>query len=165
MQTADAQMGFCPRSSRVCSLSSVKTWEKMVSFAGTIWVMRHQNEMITSDNLANDLHWGGEHINWISYTDTHSFQSCPLICLILFHYASDLYRIWDVLPGRYAIFLAIVYAQVGCGAQTLKLSPQIFLYISTHKHMSLSLPFCVVRLYVSRSNMHTCTDMPKSAQC
>lgn len=23
--------------------------------------MCHQNEMITSDNLANDLHWGGEH--------------------------------------------------------------------------------------------------------
>lgn len=55
----------------------------MVSFAGAVWVMRHQNEMITSDNLANDLHWGEEHIYWMSYTEVHSFQSHPLISLFL----------------------------------------------------------------------------------
>lgn len=53
-------MGFCPESFRVCSLSSVETGERMVPFARIVRVMCQ--EMITSDNLANDLHWGGEHI-------------------------------------------------------------------------------------------------------
>lgn len=93
-------------------LQSVETGERVLPFAGTIWVMRHQNEMITSDNLANDLHWGGEHIKLnelhrctqfsVSYSHLSFF-------LILFCCGSDICRIWDVLhPGKYAIFLVIV---------------------------------------------------------
>lgn len=90
MQTADAQMGFCPESFRVCSLSSVETGETMVLFAGMVWVMRHQNEMITSDNLANDLHWGGEHIKLNELHGCTQFSvlspHLSFFVLVLFHW-------------------------------------------------------------------------------
>lgn len=57
--------------------------------------------------------------NWMSYTDVQFLVSCPYLpfSLILFHCGSDLCRLWDVLhPGRYVIFLVIVWALGGYGA-------------------------------------------------
>lgn len=73
-------MGFCPESFRVCSLSSV---ENRRQDSAVCRVMRHQNDMITSDNLANDLHWGGEHIKLNELHRCTQFQSRPLISLFL----------------------------------------------------------------------------------
>ena len=54
---------FVLKASEFCSLSSEEAGGRTVPFCrGTVWVVCHRNELITSDNLANDLHRGGEHI-------------------------------------------------------------------------------------------------------
>lgn len=74
--------------------------------AGTVWIMWHQDELITSDDLANDLLLGGEHI----YCTPFPISSSNLaLSPILFQFGSYLCSLGDVLcPGRYAIFLVIV---------------------------------------------------------
>ena len=107
---------FVLKALEFCSVSSAETGEATVPFAGGggVWVMRHQNEIFSCDDLDNDLHWGGERIklNWATPMYTLFPRLVPLISsssLILFHWGSDLCRIQDVLqPGRYAIFPVIV---------------------------------------------------------
>ena len=136
MQTADAQMGFCPESFRVCSLSSVETGERMGPFAGTVWIMRHQNEMITSDNLANDLHWGGEHIKLneqyrctqLSVSPSHLSYS-----LILFTLFKFMQNVRSSLPRKICnipCHSLSTHSLWGIDTQTktFKISPQIFLH-------------------------------------
>lgn len=68
--------------------------------------MWQQDELITSDDLANDLLLGGEHIYCTPFPISSSNLALPPI---LFQFGSYLCSLGDVLcPGRYTIFLVIV---------------------------------------------------------
>lgn len=67
--------------------------------------MWHQDELITSDDLANDLLLGGEHI----YCTPFPVSSSNLtLSPILFQFGSYLCSLGDVLCPGYAIFLVIL---------------------------------------------------------
>lgn len=72
----------------------------MMPFAETARVVRHQNEMITPDNLANDLHWGGVHIK---SSELHPCTQLPVLSprlspsLLISHRGWDLCKTQDVM--------------------------------------------------------------------
>lgn len=70
--------------------------------AGTVWITWHQDELITSDDLANDLLLGGEHI----YCALFLFSSSNLApSPILFQFSSYLFSLGDVLcSGIYPMY-------------------------------------------------------------
>lgn len=103
--------------------------------------MRHQNEMITSDKLANDLHWGRRaHKNeWA--TPMYTSQSYPLI----FSYSRILSNCgWDshAEPEMFSTQEhAVVFVIVWRVLRHIKtLLPQIIIYISTQGSFFHSLP-------------------------